>query len=232
MQTQKLIADNLFIKNDCLWFDRAKASLMFGAVPPPLAAVCIVSGEPELPREMELLDKACAQTAAPLLYANERLGENYNVWLLLAHGPWQANSVMVKHRKLWRSFPSAWQLDDFHLCSEFMVASHKGVRFVSVAKVNQAGLFTASQMLRSESSGALILSQSNYCDSRDDVMRLFNSAFPGSDGVAQERIDWLNLSLACCPLNEIVIRVSGSWDEREASLDLIMLPEHLPRFDF
>lgn len=231
MRTQKFIADDLFIKNDCVWFDRSKASRMTDAVP-PLAAVCIVSIEHQLPRELELMDKACVEAAIPLLFANERLSENCKVWLFLAHGPWQANSVMVKHRKLWRSFPSAWNLDDFQLCRELMVESHKGVRFMGMAEVSQEGLFTATQILRSGSSGALILSQSDYCESEVDVPRIFNSAFPERAGAAQEQIDWLNLSLACCPSNDIVIRVSGSWDEREAALDLIMLPEQLPRFNF
>lgn len=232
MQTQKLIAGDLFVKNDCLWFDRAKAALLTDAVP-PLSAVCIVSTEHELPRELELMDKACVEAAAPLLFASERLSENYKLWLFLAHGAWQARSVMVKHRKLWRSFPSAWNLDGFQLCREQLVESDKGLRFMGVAEVRPEGLFTATQILRRESSGALILSRRDYCESEDEVARLFHSAFPsrGGGGAAQEWIDWLSFSLSCCPSGDIVIRISGSWDEREAALNLIMLPEQLPRFN-
>lgn len=229
MQTQKLVAGDLFVENDCLWFDKARAQRLTG-VATPLSAVCVVTAEPQLPRELELMDKACVEAAAPLLFDNERLGEGHRVWLFLAHGPWQANSVMVRHRKLWKSFPSAWDLDDFQLCREAMVESRAGVRFAGVAAVSRRGLFTATQILRGANSGALVLSERDYCESEDDLMRLFNAAFPGAAGAPQEQVDWLSLALACCPSDDVVIRVSGSWDEREASLDLIMLPEHLPRF--
>ena len=231
MRTQKFVAGDLFVKNDCLSFDKAEALRLTG-VATPLSAVCIVTAEPQLPRELELMDKACVEAAAPLLFDNERLSGNHKLWLFLAHGPWQANSVMVKHRKLWRSFPSAWELGDFQLCGEAMVQSRNGVRFAGVAGVSRQGLFTATQILRSTNSGALVLSERDYGESQADWMRLFDAAFPSADGVPREHVDWLSLSLACCPSNDIVIRVSGSWDEREASLDLIMLPEHLPRFDF
>lgn len=230
MRTQKLVAGDLFVKNDCLWFDRDRA-LRLAGVETPLSAVCMVTDEPQLPRELESMDKACVEAAAPLLFDNERLSEKHKVWLFLAHGPWQANSVMVKHRRLWRSFPSAWELGDFRLCGEASVESREGVRFAGVAAVSRQGLFTATQILRGSNSGALLLSERDYCETEDDLMRLFDDAFPSVNGVPQGQVDWLNLSLARCPSDDVVIRVSGSWDEREASLDLIMLPEHLPRFD-
>lgn len=171
-----------------------------------------------------------ADYAIPLLFANPRMNRDYKVWLFTSHGPWQRNSAMVKHYRLWRSFPSKWRLDDFRLGSETMVESNEGVRFAGLAEVSQAGFFTATQIMRSESSCAIILSARPDIGSQGGITQLFNSAFPGN-GTAQSRVDWLSLSLDCCQLGDVVIRVGGSWDEREASLDFFMLPKLLPIFE-
>lgn len=229
MDTRKDVAPDVFVENKCVTFDKSRALQITHAIP-ELAAVCIVATELELPREMELLDKACADYAIPLLFANPRMNRDYKVWLFAAHGPWQPKSVMVKHYKLWRSFLSEWRLDDFRLGAESMVESSEGIRFVALAEVSKAGFFTATQIVRSSSSCAIILSaRAEICIERS-IVQLFNSAFPPRKGIAQSRVDWLSLSLDCCQLGDVVIRVSGSWCEREASLDFFMSPKLLQIF--
>ena len=144
MHTRKVVAPDVFVENKCVTFDKSRALQITHAIP-ELAAVCIVATEVELPREMELLDKACADYAIPLVFANPRMNRDYKVWLFASHGPWQPNSVMVNHRKLWRSFQSDWRLDDFRLEPESMVKSSEGIRFAGLAEVSKAGFFTATQ---------------------------------------------------------------------------------------
>ncbi len=228
MHTKKLLAPDVFAENECVVFDRARASKMTSLVP-DIAAMCIVTTELQLPREMELLDKANADYVAPLLFDNQLINDGYKIWLFASHGPWQPNSVMVNHNKLWKSFPSKWTLDNFLLSREVMLESSEGIRFAGVAEVSKNSFLTPIQILRSESSCAIIASKRDYVDSERGVVHLFNSAFPTNNGVPQTRIDWLSLALDCCSLEDVVVRVSGSWDEREASLDLIMLSRLLPR---
>ena len=230
MHTRNVVAPDVFVENECVTFHKSRALQITHAIP-ELAAVCIVATEVELPREMELLDKACADYAIPLLFANPRMNRDYKVWLFASHGPWQPNSVMVNHYKLWRSFPSKWRLDDFRLGPEIMVESSEGIRFAGLAEVSKASFFTATQIVRSESSCALILSaRAEICIERG-IVQLFNSAFPPGNGTAQWGVDWLSLSLDCCQLGDVVIRVGGSWCEREASLDFFMSPKLLPIFE-
>lgn len=230
MQKRKMVARDVFVKNECLSFERTRAVQLVRTVP-ELAALCIISTELQLPRDMKLLDEACAVEAQPLLFSHPRRDQDYRLWLFAAHGPWQSKSVMVKHRKLWDSFPSAWSLADFRLNDEIMIESDEGIRFAGVAEISPAGLFVATQILRQESACAMILSKRTDVHSEDGISDLFNSAFPLQHGTAQTQVDWLSLALHRCPLEDIVIRVGGSWDEREASLDLIMLPEKLPDFN-
>jgi len=230
MDTRKDIAPDVFVENKCVNFDKSRALQITHAIP-ELAAVCIVATELELPREMELLDKACADYAIPLVFDNPRMNRDYKVWLFAAHGPWQPNSVMANHYKLWRSFQSEWRLDDLRLGAESMVKSSEGIRFVGLAEVSKAGFFAATQILRRSMSCAIILSARAEISDERSIVQLFNSAFPLYKGTAESRVDWLSLSLHCCQLGDVVIRVSGSWDEREASLDFFMSPKLLPLFE-
>jgi len=230
MHIRKVVTPDVFVENKCVTFDKSRALQISNAIP-ELAAVCIVATELELPREMELLDKAWADYAIPLLFANPRMNRDYKVWLFASLGSWQPRSVMVKHYKLWKRFRNEWSLDDFKLGPESMVESSEGIRFAGLAEVSKAGFFTATQIVRSSIACAIILSARAEISIERSIVQLFNSAFPPYKGTAQSSVDWLSLSLDCCQLGDVVIRASGPWCEREASLDFFMSPKLLPIFE-
>ena len=58
-------------------------------------------------------------------------------------------------------------------------------------------------------------------DSVEGVRSVFSSAFPKKDGIEQITVDWLRLALDLCPQGDILIRVTGLFDDREAGVDLI-----------
>lgn len=221
-------ASNVFQDNDCVFFDLETATHVVDSVP-KLAAMTILCEEKGLPRNLELMDKACAGYGERLL-KNLTVNLNYKIWMFLAHGPWQMKSAVVRHNKLWKSLLKEWPLNARSLSQEIMVESQDGIRFAGVAEIGPESLFIATQILRQEQSGAIILSQRNGLDSKDGVLQIFRAAFPIEKGKERTRIDWLSLCLNLCVMGDVIIKIGGSWDERETSLDFIFTLDKLASF--
>jgi hypothetical protein len=228
MHTETLIVKNIFEKNGCLAFDKTRAVKLVKDVP-ALAALCVITSEPNLPRSLEVMDRACAEQLEPLLFQNQHL-KSFRLWLFVAHGPWQRKSVMVKHKKLWRSLP--WRLpeDISHLGEEIAVESDEGIRYASVAEVSRKGFYSAVHILRQEGSSTLLLSQREDLPSKNGISDLFRNAFCPKDEKVKVAVDWLNLSLFSSMRQDMVMRLGGSWDERETALSLILPAEMLSLF--
>jgi hypothetical protein len=64
---------------------------------------------------------------------------------------------------------------------------------------------------------------------KDDITALFPAAFPSVRGVGDTSVDWLSLSLGCCPRGDIVVRASGAFDDPDAAIDLIFDPTLIAR---
>lgn len=228
METRTVVALDLFSVNEVLRFQ----TLLHRPEEkkPEIAAISIVVEEIKLPRDMKVLDKVCVENAIPLIFENTHLAE-YKSWLLLAHEPWQPKSAMVRHKKLWKSLPTSWNIDSLQLFPEVMIESSEGIRYFGVAEVKKETFYNATQILRESRGAAIILSKKNYGESESEIIQLFDYAFPKKGDLPQNVIDWQNLSVKCCPSHDTVVRVGGSWDERVASLDLIMLKDLLSFFD-
>ena len=68
--------------------------------------------------------------------------------------------------------------------------------------------------------------------SEADIRRIFEAAFPISiKEVRETRLELLNFVLTLCPLGDIVVRISGTWDEGETSIDMFMRSELLRYFE-
>lgn len=227
MEIRTIVAPDLFSENEVLRFQSQR--LQSESRKPEIGAASIVVEEKKLPRDLKTLDKVCAENAIPLIFENTFLTE-YKFWLFLAHEPWQPKSAMVRHKKLWKSLPTSWNLDCLQLFPEIMIESSEGLRYFGIAEVKKETFYNATQILRNTRAGAIVLSKRNYGKSESEVIQLFDYAFPKKNELPQNAIDWQNLSIGCCPAHDIIVRVSGSWDEREVSLDLIMLRELLPFF--
>jgi hypothetical protein len=230
MQIRVVPASNVFLQNDCIVFDRARATQLVDSVP-DIAALSVICREEQLPRDLALMDKACVEHAVSLLFGNTAFDKRYRVWLFLCHGPSQPRSVMVKHKGLWASFPIKWKLNMLCRSDEIVFESKDGLRYAGVAQIGADSLFTATQLLRANPSCALIISKRLDVSSENGINALFKSAFPLRREVAASRVDWLHLSLNLCPVGDILGSVTGSWDEREAAFNLIMRRDTLPLFD-
>ena len=218
---------NVFQDSSWPLFDEERASRFVTPVP-EIGLVSFVARQLEYPIDIQALDEACSLELAPLLFHNPSLTIDYKVWLFIAHSSWQPKSRVVLFKGLKRSMSDP-MLQMFHF-REHMIESSEGVRFAGIAEVTPETFMTSIQLLRGYSAFLLV---SNRSEIQNDasVDFIFRSAFPLYKGIEQGKVDLMVLSIYLCPLGDIVIRVSGTEDEKSASLDCAMLSEKVSLFD-
>ena len=81
---------------------------------------------------------------------------------------------------------------------------------------------------RGGSSFAIIFSRRNDIDSPHSIQEIFSHGFTKHNDVEQTSIDWMALAISLCPKGDMLLRVSGHFDDREAAVDLIATPQNLP----
>jgi len=225
---QKVVVGNLF--EDAQWpmFNQKKVAAFLQGDIPKLGALSIECHKRELPRDMEVLEDICASELNFLLHKNPRLPIlPPNIWLFIAHDTWQPESAIILHNKLWKSLPVDLHLHQFEQQTEILVKSTAGIRFAGVVKVTSSSLRPAVRVLGKFRAAALILSSRPDVALPELVRTMYDAAFPNP---AQTSIDWPVLAAIVCPTGDVVVRQSGSFDERLLALDLFMLSEKLEYF--
>jgi len=227
MEIKRFSTQDIFQKNECLRFDLAEAAFRVEVVP-KIGAVSIICRDVDSNRSLEAMDNACIEHARAILFDEER----FNLFLFLAHAPWQSKSAMVKHNKLWKSFPKTQLLGQCNLSQELMIESREGLRFAGVAKIDSDHLVPAMNILRHENhSAAMILSSRDDISTLEGIRALYDAAFPTIGNKGATRLDLLNLALKVCPLGDVVVRMGGTLDDRETSIDLLMESYLITTFD-
>ncbi len=169
------------------------------------------------------LSAACAERAIELL--RERKPQR-RFWLFAAHGPWQPDNRIVRHKKLWTAFESMLSQPGASRASEEVAfTSAEGVRFAGVVEVTERALLEAIQVARTSQSCTLIWSEREDIDSPTAMQSLFRCAFPEAKGTASANLNWLELLRQLVPLGDAVLRVTGNFDDRDAAVDIIGSPD-------
>jgi len=170
---------------------------------------------PELPRDMAELDQACAERIAPLLYKNDKLPKESKVWLFIAQQ--RTGGIKSLLKKEW--------LDVLPLATEVFVESNRGAKSAGLVEIAAENFLTAIRILRANDSACIIASGRSDIVSERNIVHTYYSAFPSEKVPQSSGVSWAGLSLLLCPLGDILLRVSGSYDERLAAIDCIMTPE-------
>ncbi len=216
---------DLFEDNDSLLFDRHRASEFSGTLP-RIGAVTFVAVRRTPSQSLSDLALACGKEAM-LLISRQRC-DGLVPWLFVSDGPWKEASRIVLYRKLWRSHPRL-VLEREHARMSGEVAIRKGdrVRFAGLLEVSHDMAANAIEMVRTDLACAMLFSNRADITSESSVRHLFSSAFPKLHGVEQTTIDWMALAIAACPQGDILMRVSGRFDDHEAAVDIIACEAYL-----
>lgn len=172
------------------------------------------------------LDESCAKKVIECIYKNSLLS-NYDSYLFVSHSAWIDDNRVSNHKKLWRTIPKEWGISVFSLGAEIGIKSHDGIRFAGLIKINNDNYLQAIKILRISEACVVILTEDAQFESKGRIRKLFQSAFNnGKDST----INWSRLSREQCKAGDILLRLSGSQDELESSIELIMIKEKLNLF--
>lgn len=220
MEVIRTFAADAFQDNECYVLNGELAEKYLSPLP-KIAVYSIICREPQLPREMELLYTACFSNAKDFLGGFQVLFGAYKAWLFIADSSWQPQSVIVKHKRIWKKLEEKWRLIGINPFAEIENISSEGIRYAGLAELNDDGFGLAFQLMR-EYSSAVILSQRTELGSKAGAEEIFGASFPLKKGLPIGEIDWLRLVLSLCPLGDVVIKVGGSFGERAVSVDFFM----------
>lgn len=224
MHVKRIMAHNLFERNDVWCFDPLVAAQR-GPMLPRLAGLKVICEDVRWPRSLEAMNAACAEQVKLLLFSSAARRQAYRVWLFVAYAFWEADSRIVRYRKLWKTMPRELVDCNFHLSPEVLFESKEGVRYAGVALVTSDRFLEATRMLLARDSFALIMSKREGMDTEPRIRELFEAAFPIGKHGNVGPVDWQHLAEKLCPLSDVVIKAGGHFDDREAYIDLILSPE-------
>src|SRR5262249_10487607 len=134
---------------------------------------------------------------------------------------------IVRYKKLWKSVKQRYEEENFRREPEIEISSPEGLRYAAVTEVTRENFLAGVSIVRRTRASALILTQRTNVKTEAGVRSLFDAAFLKEDGVYESMVSWSRLAARRCPEGEILIKASGSWDERQYSLDFLGLPENL-----
>jgi hypothetical protein len=85
----------------------------------------------------------------------------------------------------------------------------------------------AVDIVRTDHACAIIFSSRVDMTDPANIETIFRTAFSSAGGGGGMDVDWLALAVSLCPRGDVLLRVSGLFDDREAAVDLIATPENL-----
>jgi hypothetical protein len=228
MDIRKAVSSNVFLENDSWNFSETDV-LKLTPNPPSLCSFSIICREKAWPRDREQMIALCAEHSKPLLFKNIYLAD-YSILLFVSHTSWLEPTVMNRHKKLWKSFPSKWQLDEFKLKPEIEIISKDGVRYAGNIQIDSSLWSKAIQILFQSTQCILIATERKNVYDSDEIRNIFDCAFPRANDDQVNSINLLNLCLNLCPLGDIIINATESYDHTELAINYIMSPEKLNFF--
>ncbi|MDB6064820.1 MAG: hypothetical protein JWR26_1028 [Pedosphaera sp.] len=220
---------DMFRNSEWPLFNEQVALRTLGQVP-KLSLVEFKVFKPGLPRDMDELDSACTSRVSEYIFDKDHVMGKFKAWLFLAHSSWRTDSAISRSEGL-DSLPADWHLAQLPRSQEVLFESDEGVQFAGLAEVNAESFQTATRILRKHGASCIILSDRPDIDSAASIKAIYRAAFPPEDKGITSSVNWGSLSLALCLLGDVLVRVSGSYDERLASIDCIMLPEKTVFFE-
>ncbi len=216
---------DLFVENESLLFDHVRASHISDTIS-PLAAITFSAEKSSPSIDLKELATACGSNAISLATSKE--GKERRVWLFVSQRPWQPANRIVRHRKLWKDYRELIESGGIvNVSDEVEITSEDGIRFAGLLEVTGSSIETALQLVRTNPACAMICSKRKDIDSHVSIRSIFSFAFPKEDGIEQVHVDWMTLALGLCPLGDVLIRVSGLFDDHEAAVDVIALQEYI-----
>ena len=226
INVSRVLSPDLYAENDSLLLMRSHAGQGSNSAP-PLGAITWIAVKAVPSQKLHDLAFACAKEAFSRVTASQH--DRLKFWLFVSDGPWKEATRVVVHQKLWKNHRDLVEADANCIKSEEveMKAGSK-VRYAGLIEISSVLVEKSIEAVRVCSSFAIIFSRRNDIVLPTSIEEIFRSAFPMQNDLEQTSIDWKGLATALCPKGDLLLRVSGLFDDHEAAVDVIASPQNLP----
>lgn len=191
----------------------------FAFVTTPQVGVFSVSadrGSVSLERALE----RCVTSFRGYLRAWRARVPQHAMYAFVATPGWVTMNAVLRRRGIWKQPNLGWAARGGIHSPDVEIADGKRARFAGVTLIRDDDLFDAANFVRVHNAGLLILSRDVRPDEQS-VRNLFARAFPGKES----RVDWSSLTASSAASDEIVVKVSGAFDDPGVAVDAFMSSE-------
>lgn len=218
IEVKRFLSPNLFEPNESLTLVIDHSLIEDESVTPLSALTVAASGWPQHTREA-LIDAAINRVM-------ESISEIVRVrrltpWLFATHSCWQQDDRIVRSKRLWQvgQWTDRSRLEgDRSPDVEFR--SPRGVNYAGVIRIRN-GLGAACETVRDSNSSFLFFSNRPNLDNEIEIKRLYGDAIPSYTQGSDVKIDWTSLAIAICSSGDLLVRVTGGFDDPEVAIDVI-----------
>jgi len=186
-----------------------------------VAVVSITARRGAATTSLRIVAEQCAARFAELLDGWLGVLRDHRILLFVATTPANAPNGVARHRGAWRHAPD-WLAEIGSRSPSVEVVDDERVRFAALAEIGQQDLLAAAELVRTSSTSFLLVS-SNRDLTEPRVRSLVATVFPAGE----PHLDWGCVTNLVENSSDICIRVSGSFDDREASIDAFLAADLL-----
>ena len=222
--TSVIAAGDLFVENDVFQLDRS--ALGARSADCNLAAISCLSRRGD---GMESWSKVCRRAALSALGVMRGNGNGLENSLLLyvSDDVWRSNNRISRRKGLWNASPRLACLKA-RLASvgpEIALERDGVIRFAAVAEISAEQFADGVEFIRESGSSFLLVNNSEMALTKETAQNLSTkSQNPLPTHERETGISWASLACSVCPGGDVLVRASGSHDERDAAVDLIYDP--------
>lgn len=171
------------------------------------------------------LDAAASQCFSVAARSINHLSEDFRWFLFVADDCWQPSSAVIRRRRLWRRFRDSFS--SFRIMSaspEVFVESPFGIRFCGVLELDltETDMMELASALRMRVTWFLFLTRRPVVHDESCVRWAFDEALMTTQGLVGGIVQWPNIVRSFCVKQEVLIRVSGGFDDQEACTDVFV----------
>lgn len=171
--------------------------------------------EPNLPFDGAL--GACVDELRQLIHLWRIPLPSHRLVLFASTPFWTKPNAIQKRRALWGSDESlAWARAAVSR-AELEVTEPRGSRFAGVVEVLDHELLNAADYARTHDA-AVLMSSPEAVVSENRIPSLFTQAFPRGGS----SVDWSALVLRCASTDDVMIKISGAFDDLELAIDVFL----------
>ena len=181
-----------------------------------VAVVSVTAQRASPTTPLRIVLEACVARFAVLLRGWLRSIPQGRIFLFVATPLRDQHNAVRRHRGVWAEDLS-WLADGALRSPSVEISDAEGLRFAGLAEIGEHDLFEAAEFVRTHHESFLFVSACRDL-TEESARSLVEKVFPNG----QAAMDWARVVDQVEEDEDVCIRVSGNFDDREASIDAFL----------